>query len=150
MTGHFASVCKTNQEQKKKNKRKQDRRGKVNCVEDGEDDDYAFAVGSGDSCHRFTSGRCDTQCSSHRLRIIVQYYWPAYMGTIEAERRKVQIREDKSEIVSLWNFRTTEHSGKVWGVGKLCLKGSYSRIYCNWQWRHTNYGQENSHGIECT
>ncbi|XP_078355407.1 uncharacterized protein LOC144640050, partial [Oculina patagonica] len=50
MAGHFASVCKTNQEQK--NKRKRDGRGKVNCVKDGEDDDYAFAVGSGDSCYR--------------------------------------------------------------------------------------------------
>ncbi len=50
---------------------------------------------------------------SNRLRAIVQYYRPQYMETIKADRCKVQIREDKSEIVSLWNFRTTEHSRKV-------------------------------------
>ncbi|KAL9956906.1 hypothetical protein ACROYT_G038461 [Oculina patagonica] len=61
MKGHFASVCKTNQEQTKKNKRKQDGRGKVNCVEDGEDDDYAFAVGSGDSCYKSGSETVDLQ-----------------------------------------------------------------------------------------
>ena len=51
MTGHFASVCRTKskQEQKKKNTRKQGRWGKVNCVEDGEDDEYAFTVGFGKS-----------------------------------------------------------------------------------------------------
>ena len=51
MTGHFASVCRTKskQEQKKKNTQKQGGRGKVNCVEDGEDDEYAFTVGLGKS-----------------------------------------------------------------------------------------------------
>ena len=49
MTGHFASVCRTKskQEQKKKDTRKQGGRGKVNCVENGEDDEYAFTVGLG-------------------------------------------------------------------------------------------------------
>ena len=35
------------------------------------------------------------------------------LGEIKAKRNKVQIRENKSEIVSLWNLRTTEHSGKI-------------------------------------
>ena len=44
LTGHFASVCKTKskQEHKIKNPRKQSGRKKVNCVEDGEDDEYAL------------------------------------------------------------------------------------------------------------
>ncbi|KAL9964067.1 hypothetical protein ACROYT_G027645 [Oculina patagonica] len=58
------AVCKTNQEQKKKNKRKQDGREKVNCMEDGEGNDYAFAVGSGDSCHRSGSETVDLQVGS--------------------------------------------------------------------------------------
>jgi len=29
------------------------------------------------------------------------------VGRIEAKRSKVQVRKDKSEIVSLWNFRTS-------------------------------------------
>ena len=63
MTGHFASVCRTKskQEHKKKNTQKQGGRGKVNCVEDGEDDEYAFTVGLGKSSDRSGSEMVDLQ-----------------------------------------------------------------------------------------
>lgn len=66
MTGHFASVCRTKskQEQKKKNTRKQGGRRKVDCVEDGEDDEYAFTVGFGRSWNRSGSEMVDLQVGS--------------------------------------------------------------------------------------
>ena len=63
MTGYFASVYRTKskREQKKKNTRKQGGRGKVNCVGDGEDDEYDFTVGLGKSWDRCGSEMVDLQ-----------------------------------------------------------------------------------------
>ena len=59
----FAFVCRTKnkQEQKKKDTRKQRGRGKVHCVEDDEDDEFAFTVGVGKSCERSGSETVDLQ-----------------------------------------------------------------------------------------
>ena len=63
MTGHFASVCRTKskQEHKKKNTQKQGGCGKVNPVEDGEDDEYALTVGLGKSWDRSGSEMVNLQ-----------------------------------------------------------------------------------------
>lgn len=62
----FASVCRTKskQEQKKKNTWKQGGWGKVNYVEDSEDDEYAFTVGLGKSWDRSGSESVDLQVGS--------------------------------------------------------------------------------------
>ena len=51
MAGHFSSVCKTKTKQEQKNREtgKQSGKRKVNCVEEDEDDEYAFTVGFGKS-----------------------------------------------------------------------------------------------------
>ena len=69
MTGHFASVCRTKskQEQKKKNTWKQGGRGKVNCVENGEDDEYAFTVGLSKSWDRSGSEMVNLQVGGVNL-----------------------------------------------------------------------------------
>ena len=67
MTGYFASVYRTKskREQKKKNTRKPGGRGKVNCVGDGEDDEYDFIVGLGKSWDRCGSEMVDLQVGGH-------------------------------------------------------------------------------------
>jgi len=72
-TGHFASVCRTKskQEKKKKNTRKQDGQGKVNCMEDGEDDECAFTVAFSKSWDRSGSEMVDLQVGGVILNEVV-------------------------------------------------------------------------------
>ena len=117
MVGHFASVCKTKikQEQKNRDNGKQSGRRKVNCVEEDEDDEYAFTVGFGESRETSSSETVDLEVggvilsgvlidSGSSCNIIDQTTW---------EKLKKKGIKYKSEIVSLRNLRTTEHSGKI-------------------------------------
>lgn len=114
MTGHFASVCRTKskQEHKKKNTRKQGGRGKVNCVEDGEDDEYAFTVGLGKSWDRSGSEMVDLQVggvilngvlidSGSSCNIIDQKTWE------ELKQKGVKCKSEKTNQ-KLYPYGTSE------------------------------------------
>ena len=114
MTGHFASVCRTKskQEHKKTNTQKQGGRGKVNCVEDGEDDEYAFTVGLGKSSDRSGSEMVDLQVggvilngvlidSGSSCNIIDQKTWE------ELKQKGVKCKSEKTNQ-KLYPYGTSE------------------------------------------
>ena len=95
--------------------RRQGGRNKVNCVEDGTDDEYAFTVGFSESCDRNGSETVGLQVegvilsgvlidSGSSCNIIDKATWEE----LKHQRYQVQVREGKSEVVSLLNSRTFE------------------------------------------
>ena len=114
MAGHFASVCRTKskQEKKKQDTRKQGGRGKVNCVEDGEDDEYAFTVRLGKTWDRSGSEIVDLQVggvilngvlidSGSSCNIIDQKSWE------ELKQKGVKCKSEKTNQ-KLYPYGTSE------------------------------------------
>ena len=159
MTGHFASVCRTKskQEHKKKNTQKQGGRGKVNCVEDGEDDEYAFTVGLGKSSDRSGSEMVDLQVggvilngvlidSGSSCNIIDQKTWE------ELKQKGVKCKSEKTNQ-KLYPYGTSEPLdtlGKFEASVNLAGKDATAEFIVIYNEGRANNGQEDSHGIGCT